>query len=215
MWRSRLPMASSPSRSPAALDASAALITLALCRRRMIAEPDVAAPHPRPVAPPPVATTTTRMANTTSSRSFGWRRGSMPDQLVKHSPLMSSACPPRFVPVDGQPTAVAYLSDGRLLVQSARAASAVRGAAVRPIRTRTAPTQIDLGGASMYDTGHEIFHRDAGAGVACASCHVEGSTTGTFGIRRSRCAPYAIARRRPRRHSAFPLDRRHERHRQR
>lgn len=33
---------------------------------------------------------------------------------------------------------------------------------------------IPLGGATMADTGHELFHRDAGAGIACASCHPEG-----------------------------------------
>lgn len=31
---------------------------------------------------------------------------------------------------------------------------------------------------SRLDTGHEIFHRDAGAGIACASCHPEGGEDG-------------------------------------
>lgn len=50
---------------------------------------------------------------------------------------------------------------------------------------------IDLGGDSVMDTGHEIFHRDAGAGVACASCHPEGAEDGhvwsfnTVGLRRT------------------------------
>ena len=39
-------------------------------------------------------------------------------------------------------------------------------------------SSIDLGGDSVYDTGHEIFHRDAGAGIACASCHAEGGDDG-------------------------------------
>ena len=38
--------------------------------------------------------------------------------------------------------------------------------------------QIDLGGESMRDSGHEIFHRDAGGGIACASCHAEGGEDG-------------------------------------
>jgi cytochrome c len=37
---------------------------------------------------------------------------------------------------------------------------------------------ISLGGASVLDTGHEIFHRDAGRGIACASCHPEGTDDG-------------------------------------
>jgi mono/diheme cytochrome c family protein len=37
---------------------------------------------------------------------------------------------------------------------------------------------IDLGGESVRDTGHDLFHRDAGAGVACASCHAEGAEDG-------------------------------------
>jgi len=40
------------------------------------------------------------------------------------------------------------------------------------------PDVIELGGASVLDTGHELFHRDAGLGVACASCHPEGREDG-------------------------------------
>jgi len=37
---------------------------------------------------------------------------------------------------------------------------------------------LDLGGADVTDTGHEIFHRDSGSGLACASCHAEGKDDG-------------------------------------
>ncbi len=37
---------------------------------------------------------------------------------------------------------------------------------------------VQLGGDSMLDTGHELFHRDAGGGLACASCHAEGGEDG-------------------------------------
>jgi hypothetical protein len=37
---------------------------------------------------------------------------------------------------------------------------------------------IDLPGESRVDTGHELFHRDSGGGIACASCHPEGSEDG-------------------------------------
>ena len=30
----------------------------------------------------------------------------------------------------------------------------------------------------MFDTGHDLFHKDAGAGLACASCHPEGRDDG-------------------------------------
>jgi hypothetical protein len=36
----------------------------------------------------------------------------------------------------------------------------------------------DLGGAPTLDTGHEIFHRDSGGGLACASCHPEATDDG-------------------------------------
>jgi hypothetical protein len=32
---------------------------------------------------------------------------------------------------------------------------------------------IALGGRSVRDTGHDIFHADVGSGLACASCHAE------------------------------------------
>jgi hypothetical protein len=42
----------------------------------------------------------------------------------------------------------------------------------------TPPTTVPLGGVSMLDVGHELFHRDTGSGIACASCHLEGSEDG-------------------------------------
>jgi mono/diheme cytochrome c family protein len=32
---------------------------------------------------------------------------------------------------------------------------------------------IELGGASVRDTGHQVFHQNSGTGIACASCHGE------------------------------------------
>jgi hypothetical protein len=51
--------------------------------------------------------------------------------------------------------------------------------------------QIPLGGESVFDTGHEIFHADSGTGISCASCHPEGTEDGKvwrfggFGARRT------------------------------
>lgn len=51
---------------------------------------------------------------------------------------------------------------------------------------------IPLGGETVADTGMTLFHRDAGGGIACASCHPEGGDDGfawTFegvdGVRRT------------------------------
>jgi mono/diheme cytochrome c family protein len=80
-----------------------------------------------------------------------------------------------IMPLPAPATAVGYLSDGRLVAQTREPAGIFLSAT-------TANTEeiirIDLGGASVLDTGHEIFHRDAGARVACASCHLEGGDDG-------------------------------------
>jgi len=57
---------------------------------------------------------------------------------------------------------------------------------------------ISLGGLSALETGHEIFHRDAGGGLACASCHPEGTDDGrvweftTSGLRRTQPLDVAL-----------------------
>jgi hypothetical protein len=102
-----------------------------------------------------------------------------PTQLSQSGNPMQGACasPSSIATVIGQPIAVAYLPDGRLLVQTREPAALWLDAG--PSGTAgVSPTRIDLGGTSLYDTGHEIFHRDAGAGIACASCHVEGADDG-------------------------------------
>jgi mono/diheme cytochrome c family protein len=74
-------------------------------------------------------------------------------------------------------TAVAFMADDRLVVQT-REPAALFIAQSLQTNDGSAPIRIDLAGASMLDTGHEIFHRDAGAGVACATCHLEGDEDG-------------------------------------
>lgn len=39
-------------------------------------------------------------------------------------------------------------------------------------------TRVALGGAEVFDTGHALFHGNAGTGDACASCHPEGGDDG-------------------------------------
>ncbi len=67
---------------------------------------------------------------------------------------------------EGPSTAVAYQGNA-VASLSVRQATLVQRGAV-----------LSLGGASGIDTGHDIFHRDTGAGIACASCHPEGTDDG-------------------------------------
>jgi len=76
--------------------------------------------------------------------------------------------------VPGQAVATALTPDGRLVVQSREPAVVT----VMRLPDGIVENQIPLGGQSMQDTGHDIFHRDAGGGIACASCHAEGGEDG-------------------------------------
>lgn len=69
----------------------------------------------------------------------------------------------------GQPIAVAY-ADSTRIVQTRQPARIVLGEA----------DIIELGGESVYDTGHAIFHESANPALsmACASCHPEGHEDG-------------------------------------
>ncbi len=67
----------------------------------------------------------------------------------------------------GQLIAVAFRSTGDIVTQSREpAALHFRG------------TGIPLASDSRADTGHQLFHANAGAGLACASCHPEGGDDG-------------------------------------
>lgn len=94
---------------------------------------------------------------------------------------------PVSVPTEAQPIAVAFspANSEQLVVQSReparlyivdKVAEVVNGFTT----TGTFPgwREVDLGGISVRDTGHDIFNRDSGAGIACASCHPEGTEDG-------------------------------------
>jgi mono/diheme cytochrome c family protein len=70
--------------------------------------------------------------------------------------------------VVGQPIAVAFDAAGTLVVQSREPAmlSLANGA------------RITLSTVSRADTGHLVFHSNAGGNLACASCHAEGNDDG-------------------------------------
>ncbi|MCX4244517.1 c-type cytochrome [Paraliomyxa miuraensis] len=73
----------------------------------------------------------------------------------------------------GQFVAVAFDWTGRVVAQSREPARVVIGS---PHGSR--PTIIELPGPPRRDTGHDLFHIDAGGGIACASCHAEGGDDG-------------------------------------
>ncbi|MFI5308828.1 MAG: hypothetical protein ACHQ53_15835, partial [Polyangiales bacterium] len=82
----------------------------------------------------------------------------------------------------GQTVAVALTSDGRLVAQSREPASlwiaTVDAPSADDAGVGSDVAVVNLGGDSVYDTGHELFHRAPGAGLACASCHGEGAEDG-------------------------------------
>ena len=73
-----------------------------------------------------------------------------------------------------QATAVAYDAAGELLVQTRQPASLV----VMGNGTSIAAATIGLSAVSRDDTGHDVFHTQAGGLIACASCHPEGGDDG-------------------------------------
>lgn len=70
-------------------------------------------------------------------------------------------------------SAVTFTPSGRLVAQS-----------LQPPRLTfidvpfNGQQSLDLPGDARLDTGAELFHRDAGGGIACASCHPEGAEDG-------------------------------------
>jgi mono/diheme cytochrome c family protein len=80
-----------------------------------------------------------------------------------------------FVPVQEPVTAVAFTPSGKLLAQTRQPAQLY---IVSDLQGGGQPTIVALPGDSRLDTGHELFHRDAGGGIACASCHPEGGEDG-------------------------------------
>jgi hypothetical protein len=109
--------------------------------------------------------------------------------------VMGCSFPSQVVPAPGQATAVAYAPNGDLVVQSREPALISVFADNSLLR---APP-IDLGGDSVLDTGHDLFHRNSGGGIACASCHAEGAEDGHVwnfkgqGLRRTQALHVGLA----------------------
>lgn len=90
---------------------------------------------------------------------------------------------PMTLPISGQATAVAFnpSMDGGaettgmwFVVQTREPAALI----FEHDPTGQNTIDVPLGGDSVLDTGHDLFHRDAGQGIACASCHLEGAEDG-------------------------------------
>jgi mono/diheme cytochrome c family protein len=69
----------------------------------------------------------------------------------------------------GEVTAVAFDGQGRVVVQTREPAT---------LQIPEAGITIAVSSVSRADSGHAIFHADAGGGIACASCHGEGQDDG-------------------------------------
>jgi hypothetical protein len=88
---------------------------------------------------------------------------------------MSPCSPPQQLtnvpnaPPAGQVVAVAYSQAGVLFAQTREPAA---------LWSSNTGTTIALASDSRADTGHLIFHANAGGGLACASCHPEGGEDG-------------------------------------
>jgi hypothetical protein len=97
---------------------------------------------------------------------------------------LPSSCPnpnqgfdPSVPDLIGEPIAVAFDGFGAVVVQTREPASLQIGQSLRPgIGGKGA--QIPLSPDSRADTGHTLFHANAGGFVACASCHAEGNEDG-------------------------------------
>ncbi|HVW26467.1 MAG TPA: cytochrome-c peroxidase [Polyangiaceae bacterium] len=91
--------------------------------------------------------------------------------------------PTTSFPINGQVTAVAFNPSGTSMAVASSTWIAVQSrepAGLSLFRTPGIDGSrfVSLGGRSVLDTGHEMFHRDAGGGIACASCHAEGGEDG-------------------------------------
>jgi len=80
---------------------------------------------------------------------------------------------PEDMGVPGQIIAVSFVTDELVIAQSREPAALY----LVDVDERSW-TEIPLAGDSVRDTGHDLFHQDAGVGLSCASCHPEGGDDG-------------------------------------
>jgi cytochrome c peroxidase len=73
-----------------------------------------------------------------------------------------------------QPIAVAFAGQGKLVVQTREPA----GLSFIDLASGTVTRTLPLSSTTRADTGHDVFHTQAGGLIACASCHPEGRDDG-------------------------------------
>lgn len=99
------------------------------------------------------------------------------------SPLFTMLVDHEFFPFDcfepdgvpffgGQPIATGVTGDNVVLVQAREPAQLM----IYADGTNRNPITLSLSSETRKDTGHEVFHLNAGGNVACASCHPGGGT---------------------------------------
>lgn len=111
-------------------------------------------------------------------------------EVPGHAPCRMSEAP---LQVEGPVVAVAFTPSGAVVAQRGEPPQLV-------VSDGATQRVIDLpANESFVDTAHEVFHRDAGGGIACASCHPEGGEDGHvwsfegFGPRRTQALHVGLA----------------------
>jgi hypothetical protein len=114
--------------------------------------------------------------------------GSVTILAVENLPAVSESqadCAPSMARIDlsGQSTAVAFNPGTDDLAKATNTWFIVQSRSPAMLTFikdpgGTVTANVLLGGDDVTDTGHEIFHRDSGGGIACASCHSEGQEDG-------------------------------------
>lgn len=98
-------------------------------------------------------------------------------QSFNRSTTIDNCVPAQGFPlaIQQQVTAVAFDPSGQQLLVQTRQPSQIL---VTLPNSGGFQGVIELGGEDVSDTGHDIFHRNSGGGLACASCHAEGKDDG-------------------------------------
>jgi hypothetical protein len=140
--------------------------------------PHVALPVDLAVSPEGV----TAIANAARDPSYSWSSGYAFVFETRERRGSAAECAPDDsaypYPANGPVTSVAFASDGSLLVLT-REPSELAVFTISPeLSELTDMAIIDLGGKVMTDKGHQLFHAQVGNGIACASCHAEGTDDG-------------------------------------
>jgi hypothetical protein len=144
----------------------------------VVSGPDCNTPVPNAVLPVDIAVSPTEIAvvSAANGHAFGYPTVlSFERKVGMHGdqrPLLRGTYRQYLMP--GQITSIAFTSDGSKLVGFSREPAQLTVFRTGDYVTRSVP----LSNTSREDTGHAVFHSNAGSGSACASCHAEGRDDG-------------------------------------